>query len=102
MSEAPESTEEETPPPSEVPPSEEPEASAFASSGGEVLDRYEDGRPKRWKCGKAGPGKPLDPPGVDPKNVIHRITAEGSWEGANPTKDDIDEIKKWRTDWMDV
>lgn len=72
----------------------------FARTGGNILEYYKDGRPKTWICGKNAEGEPTDPEGVDPKDVVRRLNRDGVWEGANPAKEDVDEIKTWRSDWM--
>jgi hypothetical protein len=38
------------------------------------------------------------PEGVDPKNVILRLTNKGGWEAVNPLPEDIEEQSKWRGD----
>lgn len=80
----------------------EQETNEFAASGGDILEFYDDGRPKRWRCGRGENGEPLDPLQADRKNILHRLTADGSWEGVNPTADDIAELKQWRSDWSDL
>jgi len=74
----------------------------FVQTGGNILEYYEDGRPKKWLCGKNAAGEPIDPPDVNPKNVIRRLNRDGVWEGVNPTKEDIEELKLWRDDWADI
>ncbi|GEM_PF-3743815 len=79
-----------------------PDLGEFTAGGGEVVTVYDDGRPKRWRCGRGADGQPLDPPLVDRRNILHRLAADGSWEGVNPTAEDIAELKLWRSDWSDL
>lgn len=65
---------------------------------GIILERDTDGRPVHWICGIDENGNFFDPPEVNIKEVIHSINKDGKREGNNSNND---EIKKWRTDWMD-
>lgn len=78
---------------------EEELESEFAKKGGKVLKMKENGAPQRWLCAIDDNGEPFDPPGVDPKNVLREINSEGKYEGANPSEEDLEEIKQWRSDW---
>lgn len=73
--------------------------SEFTKKGGRILETKENGVPKHWLCGVSEQGKLIDPPGIDPKNVLHEINNEGKYEGVNPSPKDIEEIKEWRNDW---
>lgn len=81
--------------------------SEFSKKGGKVRvwketvdSRYIDGKaPQHWICGVGENGELIDPPGVDPKNILHELNSEGKYEGVNPLPEDIDEMKKWRSDW---
>ncbi|TAN58515.1 hypothetical protein EPN15_00850 [Patescibacteria group bacterium] len=78
---------------------EEELESRFVKKGGRVLKIKENGAPQRWLCAIDDNGEPFDPPGIDPKNVIREINGEGKCEGVNPSEEDIEEIKQWRSDW---
>lgn len=84
---------------------EQPESqllSEFLNSGGEVLEFNERGQPRKWLCGKNERGEPTDPPGMDRKDVLHRINAAGRREGVDPDAADLDEIERWRSDWNNL
>lgn len=74
---------------------EEELESEFIKKGGKVLEIKEDGAPQRWLCAINDNGEPFDPPGVDPKNVLHEINNEGKWAGNNPSEDKLDEASRW-------
>ena len=80
---------------------EEELESEFVKKGGKILELKEDGSPQQWLCAINDNGEPFDPPGIDSKNILHEINNEGKWEGVNPSKKDIKEIKEWRSDWDD-
>ena len=74
-------------------------SSDFSRSGGMVLERYDDGRPRLWHCGRDTQGQRLDPPEVERQQALHRLNAQGRWEGVNPSQEDLAEIALWRSDW---
>ncbi|MBI2984169.1 MAG: hypothetical protein HYY50_00910 [Candidatus Kerfeldbacteria bacterium] len=65
----------------EVLPSGEGEPSEFARSGGEILERDDAGRPRRWLCGFDKEGHKIDPPDLNGSPVLHELDARGRWEG---------------------
>lgn len=78
---------------------EEELESEFIKKGGKILKTKENGAPQRWLCAIGDNGEPFDPPGVNPKDVMHKINSEGKWEGVNPSEDDRDERGKWDSGW---
>lgn len=83
---------------------EEPESEPlqeFLASGGDIVEFDEHGWPRRWICGKDGDGRPTDPPGIERRDILHRLDAAGRYEGVIPQTEDIEELKRWRSDWND-
>lgn len=73
----------------------------FLKSGGKVLKWYSGGKPASWKCGRGEKGEIIDPKGMS-KMGQHFLDKDGNWMGGNPDKELIEEIKRWRSDWMDI
>ncbi len=71
----------------------------FIKSGGEILESHPDGKPARWKCGKGKDGLPIHPRGMT-KEAISYINEKGGFEGREPDKKLLEEIKLWRPDWI--
>lgn len=73
----------------------------FINSGGKVLEWYDDGRPKRWLCGRSPKGEPICPEGMQ-KDAIIYLNNKGQYEGTNPGQETREDIEKWRSDWQNV
>ena len=73
----------------------------FVQSGGKILEKYSDGRPKRWLCGQGKNSEIVDPPNKE-NEAIHYLNEEGEWEAGNPDQELLEEIKRWRSDWHNV
>ena len=74
----------------------------FLKNGGKVLKWYPDGRPAVWKCGLGKNGEIIDPKGAEKSGLHHLDDKTGNWMSGNPDEELIKEIKRWRSDWMDV
>lgn len=59
--------------------------------------------PRAWPIEIGPKGEIIGlPEGIKREDVILRIESDGSWWAYNPSQEIIEEIKKWRSDWMDV
>ncbi|MDO8557017.1 MAG: hypothetical protein Q7R98_00950 [Candidatus Jorgensenbacteria bacterium] len=58
--------------------------------------------PRLWRVELRGSEIIGLPEGVSPHDVLLFKENDGSWWAANPSKEILEEIKMWRTDWMDT
>lgn len=73
----------------------------FIESGGQVFAWYPNSGPAVWKCGRGKDGEPIDPKGMQ-REALHYLNERGEWEAGNPDEELLAEIKRWRSDWMDL